>query len=483
KALQAGAVEYNDSFGECSRRSLTILRKTIQGLSPENPDEPSFKEEIEYLEKFSFEKSREPSPAPAGASAVPREFVNPFAQKAGLLKVDFQRLDHLMNLMGELVISQTRLGRVDDGIREVLGEKGLSLELSAATEQIGKVTKELQAAIMQVRMLPLRHVFMRFPRLVSDLARDRGKEVTLKLEGQETELDKTIIDEIGEPLLHLIRNAVDHGIESPAERKSRGKPSQGTIIIRAEQESSQIIITVEDDGKGMDEGKIREKARRVGLIQEEEQEQWKLLDLILIPGFSTAETVTEISGRGIGMSVIQKSLARISGSLEVESEPGKGTRFKFKLPLTLAIIPALLVEISGEPYAIPLVSVAESVRVKAPEIHLVDNREVFKVRDHLLPLVRLSEYFGLPPAAAGKILRVVIVQSAFRQMGIVVDALLGQQDIVIRALDDYLIKSTGVSGATILGDGRVVLILDIPALIKSRGRQIKGKERAEEKYA
>ncbi|MGA1794470.1 MAG: chemotaxis protein CheA [bacterium] len=466
KALQAGDAECDAELVEFVMQCTTIIRTAIDQISKDTSVEPSLAKEIEALEAFLDQRrERESENTVIHHVASAKEHFNPFAQKTNLLKVDFERMDHLLNLMGEMVIQRTRLGQIDVQFKEAFGERGVVMDLSNTAEQMGKVTTELHEAIMKVRMLPIKQVFMRFPRYVRDFSRERGKEINLRFEGEETELDKTVIDEIGEPLMHLIRNAIDHGIEKPEERKALGKPPAGLIKLKAYQESSHIIITVEDDGKGIDEEKLRTKAAQSGLLKKNETSSQDLMNLIFISGFSTAERVTEVSGRGVGMDAVKKSLAKINGSIEVESIINMGTRFTIKLPLTLAIITALMVDVSGEQYAIPLTSVVESIRIGDEEIHLVNNREVTRVRDRILPLVRVSDLFGLARAAHKKGNYVVIVQSGIREMGIVVDALLGQQEIVIKALDDYISGSAGIAGATILGDGKVVLILDVLEMI------------------
>ena len=479
KALQSGSIALDEASVEVFMQSANLLRNTISKISPESSADPNLKKDITNLEHFIAENSKSAPSFIGVPTAGTENATNPIAQKTNILKVDFERLDHLMNLMGELVISRTRLGQIDTQFKESFGEKGLGLELSSTSEQIGKVTTELHEAIMKVRMLPLKQVFMRFPRFVRDLAREKGKEIEIKFEGEETELDKTVIDEIGEPLMHLIRNSIDHGIENPGEREALGKPRQGKIVIRAYQESNFIIIAVEDDGRGIDEERLRKRAERADLLPKDEIGRRELMDLIFLPGLSTAETVTEVSGRGLGMDVVKKSLAKISGSIELESERNVGTRFTIKLPLTLAIISALMVEASDEQYAIPLASVVESIRVANEEIHLINNREVTKVRDHILPLLRLTDLFGLTHSPNGGSVYTVIVQGTGGQMGIIVDSLMGQHEIVIKALDDYIGDSTGIAGATILGDGKVVLIVDVPALmemVKSHGNGGENKE-------
>jgi len=336
---------------------------------------------------------------------------------------------------------------------------------------------------MRVRMLPIRQVFSRFPRLVRDLARERGREMILRFEGGETELDKTVIDEIGEPLLHLVRNAVDHGIESPEERRARGKPAQGTILLKAYQESSHIVIVAEDDGRGIDEEKLKEKAREAGITVEEGASRREILNLIFLPGVSTAREVTEVSGRGLGMDVVLKKLAKRNGTVEVESEPGIGTRFTIKLPLTLAIIAVQMALVGGEQFAIPLTAVGENRWFPASEVHEINRRLVARARDRILPLVRLGELFGLPGRQNGGDLQAVIVKVAGDELGIVVDSLLEQREVVIKALDDLLAGAWGIAGATILGDGKVVLIVDVPALFDRVRHQGNGGKTAEVKNA
>jgi len=466
KALQGETIILDTDLLEFLLQTVSVLRNNISQISPENPADPSMKKDIDNLDAFIDEKIKY-APVSDGLSTVSsKETASIFTAKTNVLKVDFEKLDNLMNLMGELVIHRTRLGRIESQFKETFGEKGLSLELSDTSEQIGKMTTELHEAIMKVRMLPIRQVFMRFPRFVRDLAKEKGKEVNIQFEGEETELDKTVIDEIGEPLMHLIRNAIDHGIEKPDDRAELGKPKYGSIIIRAYQESSHIVITVKDDGKGIDRQRLQEKAERAGLLSGEEFGFRDLTDLIFLPGMSTAKEVTEVSGRGIGMDVVKKSLAKINGVIEVESELNVGTLFTIKLPLTLAIISALMVKVDSEQYAIPLASVVENIKVKKEEIHIVNNREVTKIRDRILPLVRLSELFGLSHSTNGVNPYAVVVQSSLGQMGIIVDSLMGQQEIVIKALDDYVGDSVGIAGATILGDGKVVLIVDVATLME-----------------
>lgn len=328
---------------------------------------------------------------------------------------------------------------------------------------------------MDVRMLPIRHVFERFPRMVRDLAHSQGKEIELILEGDRTRVDKAIIDEIGEPLVHLIRNSVDHGIESPKQRVARGKTPTGTILLSAAQESNHVLITIMDDGAGIDPGVIRRKAMERGLLKgDDSPSDRELVQLIFSQGFSTRAEVTEVSGRGVGLDVVVKSIERLSGLIEVESVPGVGTKFMIQLPLTLAIISALLVDVEQRSYALPLAAVVESVKFKPEDVHRINGRDTLRLRERIVPLLRLRSLFGLPGEERGRY--AVILGRGDRRIGLVVDRLHGQQEVVIKALD--LVVSGGqvpVAGATIMGDGRVVLILDVAALFEGKRQAVLGR--------
>ena len=400
--------------------------------------------------------------------------------RSSILKVDFERLDHLLNLAGELVTHKTRLAGLDERFRKLYGDEGLGAELSEVSALIHKASSDLQEAIMKVRMLPIRHVFQRFPRMVRDLAHERGKEINLAFAGESTELDKTVIDMIGEPLVHLIRNAVDHGIEAPDERLARGKSAAGSITLSAAQEGNHIIITVADDGAGIDIAavKARAAARPGGASDAVGRED--PLELIFTPGLSTAKEVTEVSGRGVGLDVVKKNVAKLGGVVDVDSSAGRGTAFTIRLPLTLAIISALLVGSGAEVYALPLSSVIESLRLDPGLVRTVNGREVLMLRDRVLPLVRLRHLFQTPALGGDGRGRpyVVVVGGAEKRVGLVVDRLMGSQEIVIKALDDYLGENDGVAGATIQGDGSVVLILDVAGLIEKN--LLKGKQHGTE---
>lgn len=375
------------------------------------------------------------------------------------VRVDIDRLDNLMNLVGELVMHKGRL--------EQIGFSHKINELNETIEQIDRISTDLQAVVMKVRMVPIEQVFNRFPRMVRDLARDLNKEVDFLIEGKETELDRTVIDEIGDPLVHLLRNAIDHGLESSQERAKNGKVSKGTVMLRARHEGNNVYIEVEDDGAGIDTARVIQKAVEKGILNAREADQLsreEAIELLFSPGFSTASNVTDISGRGVGLDVVKTKIESLSGEIFVDSKPGQGTRFRIKLPLTLAIIQALMVSVRDEIYAIPLSSVDETTMITADDIKMVQNQEVIMLRGSVLPLYRLAHLLDTTGSAAAEEMYVVVVRKAERQIGLVVDSLIGQQEIVIKSLGKLLIGIPGLAGAIVAGDGNVRLILDITTL-------------------
>jgi two-component system chemotaxis sensor kinase CheA len=384
------------------------------------------------------------------------------------IRVDVSRLDSLMNLVGELVLSRNRIAQISSELERKFEGEYLIEQLLETTSQIGLITTELQLAVMKTRMVPIGKVFNKFPRMIRDLARDLKKDIELIITGEDTELDKSVVEEIGDPLVHMIRNAVDHGIEMPDVRVKKGKPAKGKIYLKAYHEGNHIVIEISDDGQGMDPEKIKNKALERKVITPDEAKTMskdEALGLIFKPGFSTAEKVTDVSGRGVGMDVVRTNVEKLNGIIMIDSEIGKGSVFKLKLPLTLAIIQALLVEVSGEVFAIPLVSVIETVRINEREIHNLEGREVLKLRDSVLSLVRLDEVFGLEGSFSNDIY-VVVVALAEKRIGLVVDRLVGQEEIVIKSLGDYLSGNMGIAGATIMGDGKVRLILDVSGVME-----------------
>lgn len=405
----------------------------------------------------------------ATPEARPRQAVDAAAARSGIVRVDFAQLDHLLNLVGELIIHRTKLHQAGRSLAEAMGTSAAGRDLVDAVQQLERVSAELQATVMDVRMLPMRHVFERFPRLVRDLARSQGKDVELILEGEGTRVDKAVIDEIAEPLVHMIRNSVDHGIETPALRAARGKTPTGTILLSAAQESNQVVLTIMDDGAGIDAAEVRRKALEHGLLKGHEAlSDREAVQLIFAPGFSTADAVTDVSGRGVGLDVVLRSIERLNGLVEVETMPGVGTRFIIQLPLTLAIIAALLVETEGVRYAVPLPAVVESLKFDARDVRGIGGRPTLDVRNRIVPLLDLAAQLGgATDTKATQRRYAVVLGRGEKRVALAVDALRGQQEVVIKALDPA-VKTTAIAGATIMGDGRVVLILDVAAFFEGR---------------
>ena len=402
-------------------------------------------------------------PAPAKKAAAPAKGAEKKAPKGSQsVRVDIEKLDNLLNLVGELVINKVRLEQI--GITHRLAE------LTETLEQMDRVTTDLQTVVMKVRMVPVGQVFNRFPRMVRDLAKELNKEINLTIEGEETELDRTVIDEIGDPLMHLLRNSLDHGVEHPDDREAKGKPRSGEVALIARHEGNNVVIMVTDDGKGINADAIRRKAVEKGMISQEEADSLNDADavrLIFLPGFSTAETITDVSGRGVGMDVVRSKIETLGGHVDVETKVDEGSVFKIKLPLTLAIIQALLVKVQEEMYAIPLGSIDSTINIKQEDIKTVQNKEVIVLRGQIIPIIRLGNILNVPTQEGEENddIFVVVVHLGERKAGIVVDNLIGQQEIVIKTLGKLLAGLKVISGATVLGDGRVALILDVSALM------------------
>lgn len=385
------------------------------------------------------------------------------------IRVEVKRLDHLMNLIGELVLGKNRLLKIYDDVEERYeGEKFLE-ELNQVVSQLSIITTDVQLAVMKTRMQPIAKVFNKFPRVVRDLSRELGKQIELEITGEETELDKSIVEEIGDPIMHMIRNSCDHGVEDPATRAANGKPEKGIVQLKAYNEGNHIVVEITDDGKGLDPNGLKAKAIEKNLITEREADQMtdkEAFALIFKPGFSTAAKVTNVSGRGVGMDVVKTNIEKLNGVIEIDSELGKGSSFKLKIPLTLAIIQSLLVGTQEEIYAIPLASVLETVRVPIDDIYTIEGKNVLRLRDEVLSLVRLSDVFGVKQVLeSGDQTYVVVIGVAESKLGIIVDTLVGQEEIVIKSMGDYLQNIQGIAGATIRGDGRVTLIIDVGAMM------------------
>ncbi len=386
------------------------------------------------------------------------------------IRVDVERLDELLNIVSELVLGRNQLQQVNNHAAISFEGAQITRDLADATKQIDLMTNELQLVVMKTRMVKIGKVFNRFPRLVRDLSKETKKKIKLDIVGEETELDKTLIEEINDPLVHLVRNSIDHGIESPEERKENGKDPEGTIVLSASQEGNNIVISINDDGKGINPEKLKEKAISKGLITEEranELSEKEAFNLIFMPGFSTAENVTNISGRGVGMDVVRTNVRKLRGIIDIDSEVGKGTTVKIKLPLTLAIISGMVVKINNETIVIPLNSVLEVVRMHVEDIQTINEKEVIRVRDEIIPLVDIDEVmYGTKREKDDRVWQnVVTVGIAEKSFGIKVDELVGQKEIVIKSLGNYLGNINGLAGSTIMGDGTVVMILDIGEIL------------------
>ncbi|HEY5999239.1 MAG TPA: chemotaxis protein CheA, partial [bacterium] len=417
-----------------------------------------------------------PAPAPAAPGAADEDR----AADASLtlrslsetVRVDIRKLDNLMNIVGELVITKTTIGQIS---RELVGQAGLAGaggDLQKSSRILERNLRELQQAVINARMVPVGQVFSRLNRVVRKISRDFGKRVDLRVHGEETELDKLVVEDLADPLLHLVRNSLDHGIELPEERQRAGKPPQGTIELRAEQRGNHIVLEIEDDGAGIDLELVRETAVRKGLLAPgDAPEERQLLDLLFLPSFSTKGSASQVSGRGVGMDIVKTNVARLGGMIDIETERGVGTRFTIVLPITLAIIQALLVGVGREMYAIPLNAILESNRVTREQVRTVEKREVIRLRDVTLPLLRISELFEVPDAGRSDKFYVVVVGLAEKRLGLVVDSLRGQQEVVIKSVGSVFRNTPGVAGATELGDKRAILVLDVGALIEEATRR------------
>jgi two-component system chemotaxis sensor kinase CheA len=409
-----------------------------------------------------------PAAAPVSSPASPQEKSREAAgesKDAGetTVRVDTQRLDDIMNMVGELVLVRNRLVR--------LGAKSGNEDMAKAVANLDVVTADLQTAVMKTRMQPIKKVFGRFPRVVRDLARSLNKEVLLELQGEETDLDKNLVEALADPLVHLVRNAVDHGIETPAKREAAGKPRAGKIVLAAEQEGDHILLSITDDGAGMDAEILRQKVVEKGLMDADTAarlNETECYNLIFLPGFSTKTEISDVSGRGVGMDVVKTKISQLNGSVQIISTIGKGTRLVIKVPLTLAIMPTLMVMLGRQTFALPLASVNEIFHMDMKRTNVVDGREVVTVREKAIPLFYLKDWlvqdgsYGERPEFA----HVVIVTVGTQRVGFVVDQLIGQEEVVIKPLGKMLQGTPGMAGATITGDGRIALILDVPSMLK-----------------
>ncbi|WP_304641871.1 chemotaxis protein CheA, partial [Pseudomonas sp.] len=411
------------------------------------------------------------APAPVVSKDKPAASAAPAADANAVettVRVDTARLDEIMNMVGELVLVRNRLVR--------LGLSSGDEELNKAVSNLDVVTADLQTSVMKTRMQPIKKVFGRFPRVVRDLARNLKKEINLELIGEETDLDKNLVEALADPLVHLVRNSVDHGIEMPDEREAAGKPRTGKVILAAEQEGDHILLTITDDGRGMDPEVLRAKAVEKGMMDRDVADRLTVsecFDLILAPGFSTKTEISDVSGRGVGMDVVKTKIAQLNGTIAIESTKGKGTRIAIKVPLTLAIMPTLMVMLGNQAFALPLVSVNEIYSLDLSRTNIVDGQEVIIVRNKALPLFYLKRWLmqDVEDDSDHSAASVVIVSVGTQRVGFVVDQLVGQEEVVIKPLGRMLQGTAGMSGATITGDGRIALILDIPSLLKRYARR------------
>jgi two-component system chemotaxis sensor kinase CheA len=390
-----------------------------------------------------------------------------------ILRVEAGRIDNVLNLVGELIIGKSMLQQALTEFGKRYPKELLRGKFSDAMAFQSRVLNDLQRSVMKIRMVPVDQLFRRFPRMVRDVARQCGREVDLELSGQETDLDKGILDAIAEPLTHLVRNAISHGIETPDQRRSLGKPARGKIRLHALHQGNQVVVEVSDDGRGIDSQKIRDKAIQLGIVSGEEAarlSEAETLELIFRPGFTTAVEVTEVSGRGVGMDVVQSVLQRLKATIHIETRPGQGTTFRLKLPLTLAIIKALMFWVEQRLYAIPLNAVSQIARTTEAEVHQVDNYEVLQLRNQVLPLLRLGRRAAAEADRKSNKLFVLVITVGEKKYGLIVDALEGEEELVIKALDDQTFSTDLVNGASILGDGKVVLILNLLAVVEHLSR-------------
>ena len=452
--------EIEDSEESISELDIYALSWLPTDEFKEELAEVSGAEVLNFDEIENLELDKE-SAADEQGSLHAEHKVNSF-QSSSTVRVDISKLDTLMNMVGELLINKTRL-------------QSLDIQKSKFNEiipQLDRVTMELHHIVMQIRMVPVGVMFSRFPRMIRDLSNKMEKEIDFVMEGQETELDRSIIDELSDPLTHLLRNAIDHGIEKPEARKAKGKNEEGRIELRAYQKGSEIIIEVKDDGAGIDAEKIGRKAIEKGIVTEEELEQMErrdILDFVFHPGFSTAAEVTDVSGRGVGMDIVRNVVKKLDGQISIESELGQGSTFTISLPLTLAITQALMITVDGDTFAIPLNAVSETLTISPENIKKVRGKDVIVLRENTIPLVSAAEIFGHESLDSFKKsesdLSVVILKSGDRFIGLIVEELLNQQEIVIKSLGNYLQDTEYISGATIIGDGDVALIIDVRDIV------------------
>ncbi len=425
-----------------------------------------------------------PQPKPAAGDGQPASAPKPGAAPISVektVRTSVERLDNLMNLVGELITDRNRLYQIRSTLEATIRNSDQADVLSDTITHVGRITDQLQMEVMGIRMLPVSNTFSKFPRMVRDLSAKLNKKIDLTIEGENTELDRSVIEEINDPLIHLIRNSVDHGIETAEDRLTTGKPERATIKLTARHEQGRIILTVEDDGKGIDPDKIRASAVGKGILSESDAASLnddEAINLIFSSGFSTAKVVNDVSGRGVGLDIVRNNIQRLNGTVMVETEKGKGTRFMVTLPLTLAIVPTLLVRVAHNTLAIPLVTVLETLRISTKEVQTVNSRPVIRLRDKVLPLLDMTETFGFTSSKKDLGYRYVVVVGMGKQMmGLAVDRLLGQEEVVVKSLGSIIGEVNGIASAAILGDGSVILIVDVQDLFQITGQKTGGNKK------
>lgn len=445
-----------------------VIEPPRQAL-PDQPEPPKVPEKVENTSTLPV---KTPTAAVPPVSSNDRRASTPFGRRSAdmTIRANVERLDNLMNLVGELITDRNHLKKIHS---RVARNNSNDDQIAETITHLGRITDQLQEEVMHIRMLPISSSFGKFPRMVRDMSQKIGKPIDVVIHGEETEMDRSMIEEINDPLIHLVRNSVDHGIESPEERRAAGKPERGTITLTARHEQGRIILTVEDDGGGIDGEKLRKSAVQKGLITPEEAAaltEDQSIDLMFMAGLSTAQKVTDISGRGVGLDIVSTNIQRVNGSIQVETQIGRGTQFKIVLPLTLAIVPALLVKVADATFAIPLVMITETLRLEQGEIKYISQKPVTVLRQSVLSLINLSDIFHSQQGDdQGRNIFAVVVQSGKQRVGLIVDSLVGEEDVVVKPLGGFIGDIPGISSAAILSEGQVALIVDVFGLFKLAG--------------
>ena len=447
----------------------SVVLEPPQQALPDQPEPPKVPEKVENTSTLPV---KTPVAATPAVSSNDRRAATPFGRRSAdmTIRANVERLDNLMNLVGELITDRNHLKKIHS---RVARNNSNDDQIAETITHLGRITDQLQEEVMHIRMLPISSSFGKFPRMVRDMSQKIGKPIDVVIHGEETEMDRSMIEEINDPLIHLVRNSVDHGIESPEERRAAGKPERGTITLTARHEQGRIILTVEDDGGGIDGEKLRKSAVQKGLITAEEAAaltEDQSIDLMFMAGLSTAQKVTDISGRGVGLDIVSTNIQRVNGSIQVETQIGRGTQFKIVLPLTLAIVPALLVKVADATFAIPLVMITETLRLEQGEIKYISQKPVTVLRQSVLSLINLSDIFHSQQGDdQGRNIFAVVVQSGKQRVGLIVDSLVGEEDVVVKPLGGFIGDIPGISSAAILSEGQVALIVDVFGLFKLAG--------------